>query len=219
MATLQTWPWPIIGVVVAGLTLLIVAWVNLCRPWLRQWRRQRPEVHFVIRSLKERALSYALQDDERHHVRTLVLPSHSTVEIEVGFFVRASGPENQIIFGCDGDDDTKPYASQWIDRFSAGGSMIWNPGSDQGHSLDVHKFYHRNKDTTRTVGTHYVNSFTLVTRYPGVYRTYFTFLGDEREINAKLQIIVESKPKTRMKCLRHEWCNVRPVVTIQAPSG
>jgi len=199
-----------ISALIGGAALLCVIWIQFIKPWLRGRRLRRPcEVHFVLRPERH---DYVVHDNERHHVRVLVLPAHSVREIEIGFKVKVNFRESELVFGCDGDDDAKPYASQWIDSFTdTGGKTIWIPGEDEGHSIDMHKFYHRRLDRLRNIGTHYVNSFRLITRAPGEYKAYVSFLTDEIEGNAELSIIVEEKPKTRMKCSKHRDCYVRPL--------
>jgi len=207
----------VIGVAITTIGVLIAVWVNFVRPFLRNRKLRRPcEVHFVIRP-ESKNTNYVLHDDRRHHTRVLVLPAYSELEIEIGLRATVSFKETEFVFGCDGQEEAKPYAKQWIDRFSATATKnTWTPGEDDGHSLDIHKFYHRRKEVYRNTGTHYVNSFLLVTRSPGKYTTYISFLTDEMEGNAALEIVVEDVPRTRMQCIVHKDCYVRPLAKQSA---
>jgi hypothetical protein len=199
-----------IGAGIAAVGVLITAYAHIVKPWWRARKLKQPcSAHFVIRPMGTINLGYVVQDDERHDVRTLVLPSHSVVEIEIGFRALLPFRDTEIIFGCDGNDETKPYASGWIESLSTD-RLVYTPGVDAGHSLDIHKFYHRQKPMSRNVGTHYTNGLKLVTRATGTYRTYLSFLTDEIEGNVVFSMIVEDKPRTRMKCIRHRGCYVRP---------
>lgn len=200
-----------VGAAFAGIGALIAGWAHLGRPWWRRRRLRNPcEVHFVLRP-EVATTDYVVHDDRRHHTRTLVLPAHSEVEIELGLRARVHFRETEFVFGCDGEDSAKPYATQWLDRFSANTTKnAWTPGIDEGHSLDIHHFYHRRKEVHRNTGTHYVHSFLLVTRVPGTYKAYVSFLTDEVEGNAQLELVVEATPHTRMRCVLHRDCFVRP---------
>lgn len=211
MAAMDLEGW-MVGAGIAAIGVLITLWVHFVRPWLRNRRLRRPcEVHFVIRP-ESKSTNYVVHDDRRHHTRVLVLPAHSEIEIEIGLRALVPFMEIEFVFGCDGLEETKPFAKQWIDRFSANTTKTtWTPGQDEGHSLDIHGFYHRRKEVHRNLGTHYVNSLLLITRAPGRYKTYFSFLTDEIEGNDALEIVVEDVPRTRMKCIIHSDCYIKPL--------
>jgi len=204
-----------IGAGVSTAVLGLAVFTQIIKPWLRRRRLRQPcKVHFLIRPLQSHRLSYVLQDDQRHDVKAMVLPAHSEVEIEIGYKAKVHFRETEMTFGCDGDEDAKPYATECFVRFVAIGKGHWIPGQDEGHYVDVHRYYHSRRDVFRNVGTHYVTGFKFVTRAPGAYRTYLSFLGDEVEGNAELLILVEDKPHTRMKCVRHWGCYLRPISRV-----
>jgi len=208
MAQLVSWPWQMYAVIFSAVALGGFVWVNFGRPWMRERIRRRPvHAHFCLRP-ETPGHSYVIHDDVKHDVRTLVLPSNSEVEIEVGYFPVVPFKLSELIFGCDGDNNSKPCPAQLIDRF--GGGETFTPGKDKGHYIDIHKFYHWQRETHRSKGTHYVCSYRLSTRAPGTYTARLSYLTDEIEGNYELSILVEDQPKTRMKCIRHSSCYVRP---------
>jgi hypothetical protein len=210
---MANWPWPTI---IAGAALAGFLWVNFGRPWKRQRALKSPcMVHFVLRP-EYPAHNYVLHDTERHHVMQLALAPNSEYEIEVGFFAKVSYKETEIVFGCEGAGEP-PYAVEWIDSFSDSGEVKrYRPGEHEGHSLDIHKFYHRRAPRVRNRSTHFVNGFRLLTRTPGRYRACFGFLTEEDEGNTYLEIIVEDNPRSRMRCIRHKDCYVKPLTRTSA---
>ena len=88
---------------------------------------------------------------------------------------------------------------------------VWIAGQDEGHSLDVHNFYHWRREVWRNVGTDYVFSMNLITKASGVYSTGLAFLTDEIEGSADFTIVVEDRPHSKMKCHEHRNCYVRPL--------
>jgi hypothetical protein len=211
LAELATWPWQMFGVWVGIAAFLVLLWVQFGRPWRRYLRLKHPcEVHFQIRALENRSQPYAKQDQLGHRVKELVLPTYSEVEIELGCVAKLPFTEKHQVFTCEGDRDKKPYATEWIVHFVETGRKRGMPGKDDGHSIDVHKGYHRKTDQARNLGTHFVTGFKLYTRAPGRYKTKLFFLTDEREGVAELSILVEEAPETCMPCDAHWECSVTP---------
>jgi hypothetical protein len=203
---IQVW----IGPVIAGLALAAFSWVHWARPWLRERRLRHPcTAHFIIRPAGMRDLGYVIQDDDRHDVRQLVLPSNSTVEIDIGIRQLFAIKPHSIVFGCDGDAASTPYATAYLIRYD--GNAEFQPGADAGHTVDMHKYYHRPAPKPLNAGSHFNMSYRLVTRGPGLYKTKIFFLTDEFQASATLSILVEDRPRTRMKCIQHRGCYVRPV--------
>jgi hypothetical protein len=213
LAEMAKWPWGMFGVWIGATALAGFLWVHFGRPIRRHARLKHPcDVHFQIRSITSRLQPYARQDSRSHRVRELVLPSFSEVEIEIGCRPKLPFTEREQIFGCDGDLDKKPYATQCIIHFVETGKRVWIPGEDEGHYTDVHKNYHRVTGRSRNLGTHFVTGFKLVTRNPGKYKASFFFLTDEREGVAELSILVEDLPETCMVCEdpNHWECGIAP---------
>jgi hypothetical protein len=221
VAQLIDQPWQMYATLITGAALLVALamlgqtiWINFWRPWWAERVRREPiTAHFVLRPQTPQHW-YVVHDDRKHHVRTLVLPSNAEVEIEVGFSPKVPIKVNEIIFGCRGDDESKPHAQKMIARF--GGSNKWEiPGQDPDHYIDIHKFYHRKRDAQYNKGTHYVLSFHVVTKAPGLYKVSISLLTDQVQGSyGGLSLLVEERPKTRMKCVEHTRCYVRPKVRV-----
>jgi hypothetical protein len=211
LAELAKHPWGMFAAWAGIIAAIGFLWVNFGRPYRRHLRLKHPcEVHFQIRAVSNRVQPYARQDSLGHRVRELVLPANSEVEIEIGCVPKLAFSEKEQIFGCEGDLDKKPYAKEWIVHFVERGMNRGIPGVHDGHTLNVHKGYHRRTDTTRNVGTHFVTGFRLVTRAPGRYKTQLFFITDEREGVADLTIVVEDSPETCMVCDQHWECGITP---------
>jgi hypothetical protein len=223
MALIANWlssgegPYTITAAVAGVAALAILVWLEFIKPRLRERRLKSPcDLRFVVRRHQHANLPYLLQDDDDHAVHELVLPSNSSVEIEVGFIPKVPFFLEQIILGCEGDPDQKPYITEAMDRFTEG-QKRWRPG-EGGHSRDIHKHWHTLRNSACPVGTHRVSSYQIQTRGAGVYRFQVAFVTNEIEGNGDLSIRVEDKPLTRMQCRSHSRCYIRPIVT-PAPSS
>jgi hypothetical protein len=208
-------PWAIAGAVAAIVVLGITGYDIFVRPIWRRFRLRNPcEVHFAIRPLQQATLDYIFQDDQGHRVKELVVPANQLVEIEIGYEPKIAFYEAELIFGCDGDDATKPFATECINRLIAVGKSHWIPGEDEGHWRDRHKCYHVLRNKPRAVGTHIAVGFMLQTGAPGTYPANVSFLTNEMDRTVSLKIRVEDKPHTRMRCHEkgHLGCYVRPMV-------
>ena len=62
------------------------------------------------------------------------------IEIEIECLPKTSFYEEAFSFGCDGEDNAKPFAIERFDRLIEVGKNCWIPGKDDGHSLDRHKY-------------------------------------------------------------------------------
>ena len=207
---------PIVGIAIAAAGLALGTWKGLIEPKLRVRKLKNPcEVRFVVRGLQHAQLSYVVQDDETHIVDELVVPSRSVVDIEFGYIPRVPLRLEQLVFGCEGDANSKPFVVEAFGRFTSGGEA--KPASGE-HSSDIHKHWHTIRKVARSVGTHYVITYRVRTQQAGVYPVAIAFLTDEIEGNGRLTIRVEDKPKTRMRCRargHHFGCSVRPIA-VQA---
>ena len=206
-------PWTIAGAVAAVLVLAITGYDIVIKRLWRRFRLKEPcEVHFAIRPLQQAPLDYILQDDLGHRVKELVVPANQVVEIEIGYEPKIAFHE--FIFGCDGDETKKPYATECINRLIDVGKSRWLPGQDDDHWRDRHKYYHVVRDKPRAVGTHVAIGFMLQTGSAGIYPANVSFLSDEIDTTLSLRLRVEDKPHSRMRCHEkgHSGCFVRPKV-------
>jgi hypothetical protein len=213
MATMTGY-WPAIGAVAGSLGLLILIWAQIIKPLYRLWRMSAPcEVHFTILPLSQVRLDYVLQDDRGHHVKELVVPANSIVEVEIEIVPKTTFHEDNISFGCEGSDDVKPYVLERFDRLiePGKGKCNWIPGKDDGYSLDRHKYIQIRTNKTRSRGSRLPLGFKLQTRAVGIYPANLFFFTDEGTPAANLTIRVEDRPRTKMKCISHWGCYVTPM--------
>ena len=208
--SIQDWPWLAITTSLAGALLLVTAWVQIGAPWWRERRRQVPcKVHFVIHAESEARQPYVVQDDDRHFVRTLSLPPHATFEVEIGYVALLPFKLLELVIGCDGEYESRPYVEAISDRQASAAA------AEGKQVLDERKHFHWKREVLRSVGTHYVFTAKLNTQAPGTYLFLLSFITGEIEGNAALSIVVERSPRTRSKCLRHRDCHVRPRRQVQ----
>lgn len=187
------------------------------RPWLRTRKLRKPcDVRFVVRGMQDVALSYVVQDDERHILDELVLPSRSVVEIEFGYMPIVPIQLEELVFGCEGDNDSKPYVIAALDRFT--GQRGEDKPAPGEHTIDIGKNWHTVRKVARPVGSHFVVTYRLQTQGAGVYPVKIAFMTNEIEGNGELTIRVEDRPTTRMRCRGHEGCWVRPMPIFPSPS-
>jgi hypothetical protein len=166
---------------------------------------------FTILPLHQVRLDHVLQDDAAHHVKELVVPANSIIEIEIESVAKTTFHDDSWTFGCDGADDAKPYAIERFDRLIDIGKRNWIPGKDEGYSLDRHKYLRIPTDRTRSKGARLQLGLKLQTRAEGVYPANLFFFTDEGTRAAHLTIRVEDRPRTKMKCIAHWGCYVTPM--------
>lgn len=201
---------PIIGVAIAAVGLALGIWKSLIEPKLRIRKLKRPcDVRFVVRGAQDVDLNYVVQDDERHILDELVLPSHSVVEIEFGYMPKVPIQLEELVFGCEGDHDSKPYVIAALDRFT--GQRGQDKPAQGEHTIDIGRNWHTVRKVARPVGSHFVVTYRLQTQSAGTYPVKIAFMTNEIEGNGELTIRVEDRPTTRMRCRGHEGCWVRPM--------
>lgn len=201
-------PWDKYGALLTIVVIVLYIVAEFLLPWNRRRKLHNPcNAYFHIRQLGLGKLSYALQDDDAHKVKALVLPSNSVVDIEVAYVPRVNFKVEETCFGFEGDPDSKPAIEGPIDLFVAKGKL---PAAED--YWDRNGYYHyRPPKTGRSLGSCYTKGFRVQTKEPGVYKAFLGFLTDEIDGNVDdLQIVVEEKPATRMRCIEHWGCQVRP---------
>lgn len=208
----MSWDWQKAGAIAAFTVLAIAIWVNFVAPRLRNRQLRHPcKAYFHIRELAKGKLSYVLQDDDAHHVKELVLPAFSVVEIEITYSPIIPFNVEETVFECGGDYESKPIVEEPLAPFVAKGEI------PQGVSYwNRHGGYHySSRYGGRAVGSWYVKGFKLRTKAPGTYKAWIGFLTDEIDGDATdLAIKVEDKLVTRMNCVLHRWCKLRPCTLV-----
>lgn len=212
---MANWPWAMIGACIAGVVLLVTLWVNLVRPWRHRRALRYPcNAFFNIRELQGGNLNHFVRDDSAHRVKELVLPSNSVVEIEIAYEPTVNFHAVNTVFVIDGDPDCKPVAVERHTRFIAErtGKARWIPSVDESEFIDVEGNYHyRSRAQPRSIGSYYTTGLRLQTKKAGIYKVWLEFLTNDVYGSANdLEIRVEDKPHTRMRCVLHWKCWVRP---------
>jgi hypothetical protein len=214
LAELALWLSIVAGVASVAMIGLYL-FIEVGRPWWRRRVMQHPcNVWFNIMGPKEGKIAYAIQDDRPHHVKELVLPSNSEIEIELIYTPKLAFHEASIAFGCESDLEGKPYAIECFNRFvlEGKGKSQWIPGKDEGHTINRHKFYWIVRNQVRNVGSHFIVGYKFKTESVGIFPMKVYFLTDEVEGSADLTIRVEENPNTPMQCVvkDHYECYVYP---------
>ena len=211
MSTALEGPFAVIGGITAAAVLFLYVFVEFIKPiWRRRELRHPCYVWFNIISTSEGKIDYAAQDDRVHHVKELVLPTHSEVPIEIIYLPRIAYFEVEFAFGCETDVKGKPYAFECFSRFVTAGKSHWTPDKDEGHYVNRHQFYWIVRNRHRSPGTHRVVGFRVRTEIAGVFPAKVYFMTDEIEGSADLTIRVEDYPRTLMRCSSHGGCLVNP---------
>ncbi len=204
ISILSAWPWSMISAVIGAAALLILVYVNFLRPWRRRGKLKKPtDAHFLIPSNKHHGCDFAVQDEQEHIVKTIVVPSDSEILIDLRFQPRLAFVTSEIDIGCEGEVSETPYATEYFNRFiETGDGRHIIPGEGNRHYIDKHHFYHCRESTRQwSRGAVVSFAFKLQTRKSGRYVLDVYFIGDEVEgKNSELAIIVEDKPITIMRC-------------------
>ncbi|HWA39591.1 MAG TPA: hypothetical protein VG873_17185 [Burkholderiales bacterium] len=205
------WPWPLIGGLLSLTVLLVGLWVNFGRPEVRRAALRTPaRAYFHVPELDLGDIGYAIQDEQAHNVKELVLPSNSLVNIEVAYYPTIHFNVKELIFISEGMMDEKPLPTERFTSFVKVGKNHWIPGIDETDYIDRKGNYHVRSDASRDVGSCYVLGLKLRTQKAGLYKVIVSWMTDEIEGNATdLSIRVEDTPQTRMRCSEHNGCWIR----------
>jgi hypothetical protein len=219
LATIQTWPWPIVSAFFGALAVSLIWYTQIGRPWRRRRKLKRPfNAHFLITSVGRFPLNYVQQDDREHFVKELVVPPNSTIPIQIVLEPRLSFLEREIYFGCNEGlvDEQKPCAVEWFVPFVREGVRRSGKPDDAhpGHYTDYNGFYHVRQDVLYTKDARVIG-FKLVTKATGIYPAQIFTVTDDVRGRADLVIRVEQPPKTKMRCYikGHGRCFVTPTGT------
>jgi hypothetical protein len=203
----------IVGITIGAIGLFVAIINIFVKPAWRSWRLRAPcEVHFTILPLQDVRLDYVLQDDQGHHLKEIVLPAASDVEIEIEYVPKIAFEEKEISFGCPGEDKEKPYATEIIRRLITIGKNNWIPGEDENCWRDRHGFIHFVGNKRRQKRARIPIGFKMKTGRAGVYLANMFFFTEEKPGKAALTIRVEDMPRTPMRCIAHWGCRVTPVI-------
>jgi hypothetical protein len=212
----------------AGSIAAIVAAVGviyefILKPYFCRRALRRPcKAWFLIASLSQGNISYAVQDEQEHYVEELTLASNSEYEIDFLYLPRIAFHVSEIYFGFNKQDDrdleTKPIIQSYWNRFVERGVSEENPETHpETNYVDHHKFYHLRKPRHLARKEPYCIGCKVQTRKAGRYEFNLVLCGEEIGTpKNKLFVRVEDTPTTRMKCVLRQLrkhrrkCFVKP---------
>jgi hypothetical protein len=188
-------------------------------PGLRKLSLRWPvRAFFVITSLDRFELKYAMQDEEEHFTKELVLPAHTgDLLLHFSLVARLDFTQSHVELSFEADPQRKPLIHYYFHPFIKVGPPATprerKPGEVKGHYIDYHDNYHIDEIRHKAKGQETTYAFMISTREPSLYRLKISVAADGVDGVACLNVRVESPPHTRMKCTRrvHWWgCYVRP---------
>jgi hypothetical protein len=206
-ASVAAQPLQAISIILSVIVLLVIVHVNIIRPMRRRKALKRPvRAWFILPSTKHHGCDFAVQDDKEHSAKTIVLPPFTDILIDLSFFPKLFFTNSELVIGCGAEDGPRPieYHNRFVEQIEKQRIV---PGPQNQHYTDKHGFYHYKDSPPRawSRGTHRAVAFKFRTQKPGRYPVTIFFIGDEVEgENSELTIVVESSPKTAMKCVRPE---------------
>jgi hypothetical protein len=206
LTAIHNWGWPIISAICSAAALLLLAYIQILRPWIRRIRLKRPfKAYFLITSRDQFLLDYIQQDHREHYVKTLVVPPNSEIPIQIVLIPKLSFLQRELYFGCGETlvDKNKPSAVEYFVPFVVQGvRRLGKPdAAHPGHYIDYNGFYHVREDFLYTKDCRVIG-FKLTTREPGVYPAQLYTVTDDVRGRADFTIRVEQPPKSKMHCTR-----------------
>jgi hypothetical protein len=145
------------------------------------------------------------------------LPTDRAVIVDFVFNPILPFFSSEIYLGCGGNLRTKPYPTEYVNRFiELGARRHIIPGDGNTHEVDKHHLYHVKDPIRWCMGDEITAGFKMNTYGPGVFPVVIFVRGDEREGSALgLAIRVEEYPTTRMHCVRPDHAHMACAVGIQ----
>ena len=173
---------PVVGVGLSLATLGSVLWFNWGQHRVRRWRMKRPfDLYFGGDTRAEWA----------HEAR---VPPREDVLVDLRLEPRLNYKELEVLFGFEGDPNTRPLPIRVHNQFVKVGKMKFQkPGVEPGHYIDTKDAYHIQRPRDRTVGETWAIGFVVRTRAPGRYPVRFLLTSDggEGRPRTPLTLIVE----------------------------
>jgi hypothetical protein len=222
--------WTIAGAIAAIVAAAGVIYEFILKPYCRGRALRRPcKAWFLIASLSQKKLSYALQDEQEHYVEELTLASNSEYEIDLAYVPRIAFEVSEIYFGFNKQDDrdleTKPVIKSYCNRFIERGISEESPETHpETNYVDHNKYYHLLRPRHIARRECYLIGYKVQTRKAGRYEFNLMLRGEEiGSPKNKLFVLVEDTPTTEMKCVlrkhRRAKCFVKPHRRNDAEAG
>jgi hypothetical protein len=192
-------PWAIGGAVAAGAMLALYVWLEIVRPLWRRHRLKTPcKAHFTIRNPRRSLSGRDVSDGDPHLIKRLVVPANSVVDIELGILPRVEFFALEMVFGCTGGKENRPYIIEQTTSFKK--TAVDDP-RQRANYLDINQQFHIKIDRPYNIGSHFVTGLKLKTGPAGLYPVVVSFLTNEIEGNFfGLEFLVEDQPRSKMQC-------------------
>jgi hypothetical protein len=177
--------WTIAGAIAAIVAAAGVIYEFILKPYCRGRALRRPcKAWFLIASLSQGKISYAVQDEQEHYVEELTLASNSEYEIDFLYLPRIAFHVSEIYFGFNNQDDrdleTKPIIQSYWNRFVERGVSEETPETHpETNYVDHHKFYHLRKPRHLARKEPYCIGCKVQTRKAGRYEFNLVLCGEE----------------------------------------
>ena len=213
-------PWTIAGAIGALLSFVVaiaVLWITIDVSFFLPKRRRAAreqalnnpaDVYFLVPSLDERRIDFAVQDQLDHWVEELIVPPHSTRLIEVRIAPHLDFSTYALQFGCFDNEKNKgtqkPIPTSMVRVFAKKGlNIVSSPDATPGHTITSHDFYEvaENRQWNKTVR---VIGLMLEAKDTGTYRFFVYFMGPEVEASKELSIRVEAGGSEGMRCVKDD---------------
>jgi hypothetical protein len=163
---------PIAAALLGACTLTAILWVNFARPMRRHWLMKNPaKAEFLIE----------LADGTETRAKRMSVPPYSEVLIQLRLSPRLHYKETVLIFGFDGDPESKPLPIATHNTFIKVGNRRETPETNREHMIDRKDRYHIRRATERTKGNVFALGFEVKTRAPGTYDVCLEFMTDDGE--------------------------------------
>lgn len=193
-----------IAAIFGGLSLCILVYVNVLRPYFRSNRlRRAAKTFFIVPRDDLHDCSYAVQDKDEHHLKEISLPPDSEATVDMIVNINAPFSYSEIIVGFLGDVKRKPYFEKYFNRYvSVGKGQEIDPSKERDDDfIDKYFYYHRKVEKSVTLGMVISIAFKIKTRAEGVYPLHLYFVSNEPVQHENVcYITVEKERSFKLKC-------------------
>jgi len=156
------------------------------------------DVSFLVPERSQRAIDYAIQDDEEHLLNEIILPPDSTTLVELRLHPRTKFATTHLTLGCRDDGSfmmrsQKPYPVKLVDVY---GQALIEPNRGRlpaGHAMNSRIQYRWNREIRWDGHSTVVIGVEIKTRREGRYILDVIIVGKEIEKTYELVIRVEKQ--------------------------
>src|SRR5262249_32817850 len=149
------------------------------QPIVKKYKLRHPMSGvFVITSADRYKIPYAIQDENEHLTKELIVPANSLVYLHMRFKNNLGFTQHHFTFYFDGDRAKNPEIKEWFVPFVKEGENKRSPKTSRDHYIDYHGAYHIGETIPRAKGDYTVYSFNVATREPGLYNAIVEISAD-----------------------------------------